>query len=159
VFTLSESFDDESEVEEADEQYVEFLEAGEDSTEALEPAEQSFDLVTFLVEGAVVFPGFDAIGLGWNHRNHAQIEYQLARLIALIGTIHQDGKAFRHPRQLPQQLASFWSIVRVARRQSERYGRSSIRGNHMHLGVPSAAAFADGLWSVFLERPCRLDGL
>jgi len=59
----------------------------------------------------------------------------LPRLITLVGSIHRHGKAFGHPRQLPQQLAAFGRIVRVARQQSEGYGRSSIRGNHMHLGV------------------------
>jgi hypothetical protein len=54
VFTLSEGFADKSEVEEADEEHVELLEAGEDSAEALQPSEQPFDLVAFLVEGAVV---------------------------------------------------------------------------------------------------------
>jgi hypothetical protein len=37
----------------------------------------------------------------------------------------------------------------VAGRQCEDYSRSSIRGNHMNLGVPSAAGFSNGLWSVF----------
>jgi hypothetical protein len=35
VFTLTKSFDDECEVEEAKEEHVELLEAGEDSAEAL----------------------------------------------------------------------------------------------------------------------------
>lgn len=101
MFTLPEGFDDECEVEEADEEYVELLEPGEDPAEALEPSEQSFDLVALLVESAVVLPGFDAVGLGWNHRNHAQIEHQLPRLIAFIGSIHQHGQAFRHRWKFP----------------------------------------------------------
>jgi len=48
VFTLFEVLDDEGEVEEADKEYVELLEAGEDSSAALGPAEQPFDLVAFL---------------------------------------------------------------------------------------------------------------
>jgi hypothetical protein len=36
----------------------------------------------------------------------------------------------------------------MAGRQSEGYGRSSIRGNQMNLGVPSAARLADGLTSI-----------
>jgi hypothetical protein len=116
VFTLSESFDDKCEVEEADEEYVELLEPGEDSAEALESSEQPFDLVAFLVESTVVSPGFDAVGLWRNHRNHPQIEHQLPCLIALIGSIHQHRQAFRHSGKLPQQLPAFGSIVRVARR-------------------------------------------
>ena len=94
--TLSEGFDDEGEVEESDEEYVEFLEPGEDPAEALEPSEQSFDLVALLVESAVVLPGFDAVGLGWNHRNHAQIKYQLPGFIAFVSAVHQQRKAPRH---------------------------------------------------------------
>ena len=44
-------------------------------------------------------------------------------------------------------------IVIIARRQRECYGRSSIRGNHMNLGVPSAAGLANGLRSVFFKAP------
>ena len=44
-------------------------------------------------------------------------------------------------------------IVVVAGRQGEDYSRSSIRGNHMNLGVPSAAGFPNGLWSVFFKAP------
>lgn len=89
MFTLSERFDDKGEVEEADEEHVELFEAGEDSSEAFESSEQPFDFVALLVVGSVVVPGFDAVGLGRNHQNHAQIEHQLPRLIALIGPIHR----------------------------------------------------------------------
>jgi hypothetical protein len=37
----------------------------------------------------------------------------------------------------------------VARRQREDYSRSSIRGNHMNPGIPSAAGFSNGLWAVW----------
>jgi hypothetical protein len=59
VFTLSESFDDECKAEEED---VEFPEAGEDSAEALEPPEEALDLVAHLIEGPVILPQVDAIG-------------------------------------------------------------------------------------------------
>jgi hypothetical protein len=44
-------------------------------------------------------------------------------------------------------------IVVVTRRKSKNYGRSSIRGNHMNLGIPSAAGFADDLRSVLFRAP------
>ena len=152
MFTLTESFDDEGEGEEAEEEDIELFEPGEDSAEAFESSEQALDLVAFLVEGAVVFPGFDAIGLRRNHRNHAQAEHQLPGLVALVGPIHQHRQAFRHRPKLGQQGASFGRVVRIAGRQGEGYRRSSIRGNQMNLGVPSAARLADGLRPVFLER-------
>jgi hypothetical protein len=63
VFTLAKGFDDEGEVEEAEEEDIEFLEAGEDSAEAFESPEEPLDFVALLVESAVVFPGLDAVGL------------------------------------------------------------------------------------------------
>jgi hypothetical protein len=50
-------FDDEGEVEEAEEKDIEFLEAREDSAEAFESPEEPLDFVALLVESAVVFPG------------------------------------------------------------------------------------------------------
>ena len=78
MFTLAKCFDDEGEVEEAAEEDIEFLEAGEDSTEAFESPEEPLDFVALLVESAVVFPGFDAVGLWRNDRDHAQAEHQLS---------------------------------------------------------------------------------
>ena len=100
VFTLANRFDDEGEVEEAKEDHIELLEAREDSAEAFEAAEQSLDLVALLVKGSVVVPGLDTIGLGRNHRKHAQVEHQLSCLIAFVSAIHQHGKAFGHSRKL-----------------------------------------------------------
>jgi len=48
------------------EEHVELLQAREDSAEALEATEQPLDLVALLVEGSVVVPGLDTIGLGRN---------------------------------------------------------------------------------------------
>ena len=61
MFTLAKRFDDEGEVEEAEEEDIEFLEAGEDSAEAFESPEEPLDFVAFLVESAVVLPGLDAV--------------------------------------------------------------------------------------------------
>ncbi len=67
MFTLAKRFDDEGEVEEAEEEDIEFLEAGEDSAKAFESPEEPLDFIALLVEGAVVFPGLDAVGL-WAER-------------------------------------------------------------------------------------------
>jgi hypothetical protein len=50
VFTLAKRFDDEGEGEEAEEEDIEFLEAGEDSAEAFESPEEPLDFVALLVE-------------------------------------------------------------------------------------------------------------
>ena len=78
MFTLAKRFDDEGEVEEAEEEDIEFLEAGEDSAEPLlKSPEEPLDFVALLVEGAVVFPGLDAVGLWRNDRDHTQAKHQL----------------------------------------------------------------------------------
>ena len=53
MFTLAKRFDDEGEVEEAEEEDIEFLEAGEDSAEAFESPEEWLDLVRAISCGAV----------------------------------------------------------------------------------------------------------
>ena len=68
MFTLAKGFDDEGEVEEAEEEDIEFLETGEDSAEAFESSEEPLDFVALFVESAVVFPGFDAVGPWRNDR-------------------------------------------------------------------------------------------
>jgi hypothetical protein len=78
--------------------------------------------------------------------NHAQIQHQLAGLIAFVGAIQHQGKSFRHGSQLFPQGLSFRRILRVAGRQSERYDPSSIHGNQMNLSIPSATGFSQ--WPV-----------
>jgi hypothetical protein len=60
---LSESFDDEGEGEEAEEDDIELLEAGEDAAVAFHASEEAFDLIAFLVESAVVAPGIDLLSI------------------------------------------------------------------------------------------------
>ena len=55
--------------------------------------------------------------------------------------------------QAPEQLATFGCIVRLTRRQRERYGRARVCGEKVDLGVPSAAGLADSLRTVFFRAP------
>ena len=52
-----------------------------------------------------------------------------------------------------QELTPFRGVVGLPRRERERDGGSSIRGNHMNLGGPAAAGSADGLGTVFFSAP------
>ena len=52
MFALAKRFDDECEVEEAEEEGIKFVEAGEDSAEALSRRKKSLDFVALLVESA-----------------------------------------------------------------------------------------------------------
>ena len=54
-------------MDESEQDHVEFIEAREDTAEALESPEQAFDLVTFAVECPVVLPGFENGSAGARH--------------------------------------------------------------------------------------------
>jgi hypothetical protein len=153
LLTLSEGIGDQGEMDKRGEHHVERLEAGEDPTKALQAAEQPLDVVAPLVDCLAVVPGGESIGLRRNHRGETQIESPLAGLVALVGAVHDQVQAPVRAAQRGQQLAAFGRVVRLARRQRERYGRSSIRGNQMNLGGPSAAGLADRLRAVFLSAP------
>jgi hypothetical protein len=112
VLTLAKGLDDKGEVEEGEEEHVEFLEAGEEAAEAFQPGEEPLDLIALLVESGVVLPWLDGVGLWGNDR--AQAEHQLSGLIALIGAVHQPRKAFWHRPQIGKQGAALRSMVRVA---------------------------------------------
>ena len=43
-----------------------FFEAREDAAKAFEPAEVPFDFIALLIDGAVILPRLDAVGLGRN---------------------------------------------------------------------------------------------
>ena len=107
----------------------------------------------FLYKARSYSHGSIPIRLRRYHRDHPQIQRQLPCFIAFIGPVHQQRQPLRHRSQGFQQGASRRRIVRVAGRKRENYSRSSIRGNHMNLGVPSASRFADGLRSVFFNAP------
>jgi hypothetical protein len=64
VFTLAKRFDAEGEVEEAEEEDIEFLEAREDSAEAFESPEEPLDFIALFVESAVVSHGSMRLDFG-----------------------------------------------------------------------------------------------
>ena len=82
-----------------------------------------------------------------------EIQSQLACLIVLIGAVHQQWQRLGQWSQTTEQLAALLGVVRLAGRESKGYRRSSICGNHMNLGGPSAAGFADRLRTVFFNAP------
>lgn len=80
--------DDQSEVEESQEEDIEFVEAREDATEALEPAKEPLHFIALAVKRLVVLPGFQAITLGRNHGDKAEIERQLPGFVVFVSAIH-----------------------------------------------------------------------
>ena len=85
MLTLSKGFDDKGEADESKEDDIEFIEAGEGSTEALEPAEEPLDFIALAVDGFVVLPWLQAVALGRHYRNKAEIQGQLPGLVVLLG--------------------------------------------------------------------------
>ena len=146
-------FDDQSEMNKRHEHHVELLESREDTAKALESAKQPLDFVAPLVHLTIVLPGLDPVGLRRHNRDESQVQSQLTGFVPLISTIHQQVNRPLRRAQFVQQLASFSRIVRLPRRQRERYCRSSIRSTHMNLGCPAAARFPDSLRAVFFNAP------
>jgi hypothetical protein len=87
-----------------------------------------------------------------NNRSISLRRLYMARLYS-HGPVHQQMQRPRGVTQIAQQLATLGCVVGLAGRQRKRYGRSSIRGNHMNLGGPSCAGLADGLGAVFFRAP------
>ena len=139
MLTLTEGLDDESEVEETQKDDVEFIEAREDAAEAFESAEEPFDLIALAVHGFVVLPGLQAIASGRNHREVAKVQSQLESLVVLVGAVQDEMQRCGQRSDAAQKFAAFDRVGGLARRESKRYGRSSIRGNQMNPGGPSAA--------------------
>jgi hypothetical protein len=98
-------FDDERKAEKRQEHDVEFFKTRKDAAEAFEAPEQPLDLVALLVQGTIIFPRMQPVGLRWNYRNHAQIQHQLPGFIAFVSAVHQQRKASWHGAQLFQQGA------------------------------------------------------
>ena len=133
--------------------HVELLESREDAPESLETAKQAFDLVAPLVHLAIVLPGRDSIRLRWHDRDETQVQCQLPGLLAFVGTVHQQMDRPTGLAQTVQERAALGRIVRLAWRECEGDGGSSIRGNQMNLGSPSAAGLSNGLLAVFFSAP------
>ena len=119
-------FDDESEVKEGEEHDVEFIETGEDTPKTLESAEEPLDFVPAAVENAVVFPRLQAVALGRHDGNPPKIQSQLAGLVVLVGTVHQQRQRRGQRPQAGEQIAALRGVVRLAGRERKRYRRSSI---------------------------------
>ena len=149
VLTLRERIECENEVDEANEHHIQLLESGENPAIALQSAEQTLDLVAALVHLPVVLPRVRPGLERWHDGCESQVQRQLARLVALVGAVHHQGQIGILRSHTGQELSAFRAVVGLARRKRERQCRSSIRGNQMNLGGPSAAGLADGLGAVF----------
>ena len=101
MFTLLESVDDKSEIDEGDKHDIQFVESREDATEAFESSEQSLHFVSTFVHFPIVFPWLKAIAFWRDNGDEAQLKSELSRLVALIRLVHQQVQwAIRWPEAL-----------------------------------------------------------
>ena len=106
-------------MEEGEEHDVELVEAGEDTTESLESAEESLQLVAAAIEHALVFPRLQAGALGRYERNPSEIQSQLACLIILLGAVHEQRQRLGQWPQTAQQFAALLGVVSLAVRERD----------------------------------------
>ncbi len=107
MLTLHSAPSDEREDGEFEEHDIQPVEAREHPVEALEPPEQSFDLVAPSVPLPVVFPGSSTVALRRHHGDEAEIGCQLPGFIVLTGPVHDRGRPVRRllrPLQEPPPL-------------------------------------------------------
>ena len=96
MLTLPQALDDQRKIDERDEHDIEFFKPREEAPESLEPAEQPFDLIATLIQGAIICPWRESIVLGRDHRHIPSFHGQLPRRIAFIRPIHQQVDWARH---------------------------------------------------------------
>jgi hypothetical protein len=82
--TLTKGFDDKSEAQECHEHDIEFVEAAEDASKALEPAKQALDFIAPTAPGLLDLPRLDAQRMRSYDRNEPQIESQLSCFISRL---------------------------------------------------------------------------
>src|ERR1035437_5296305 len=82
-----------------------------------------------------------------------KIQRQLPGFVVFVGAIHDQMQGRGQRSNAAQHDAALLRVGGLAGRERETYRRSSIRGNQMNLGGPSAAGFSDGLGAVFFNAP------
>ena len=86
---MTQCFDDQDEADEGDEHQIELVEAAEDSAKAFESSEEPLDLIAPSIQFLLESPGLHALGIGWHDGDEAQIQCELASLIAFIRAVHE----------------------------------------------------------------------
>lgn len=107
-------------MDEEGEHDIELIEAGEYASIAFQAAEKPLDLVARSVQSLAVSPWLTPVLLGWDNRMHIEIEHQLARIVALVGTIHDHmvGGGWLGL----QQLTPGRGVARLAGRERKAHG-------------------------------------
>ena len=150
-----ESIENEGTSDECVEDNIKFVVSDKDASKGFEPAEKALYFVAALIQFFIIFPRLEAVFLGWHNGIEAHVAGKPPGFIAFIGAVHENAGALGRDVGLPvlQQVSAGRAVCGLARAQTERQGKPSMRGNQMNLDAPSSPTFADGLRAVFLWAP------
>lgn len=112
----------------------EFVVAGSDSPELLEPGEHAFDAVSFLVEARITAVLEGSIRPWGDDRLGPDLAQQLVKMVGVVGLVGKDGGGS----QAVEQGRSLDHVASMAGRQDEADGQSKGIDTGMDLG-PEAA--------------------
>ena len=102
-------------MDEPEEDEIEFVVAGGDPAEVLEPPEEAVDLIASTVEFTVVGPCPVAVAGQRNNRELAQVPGQLAMLVAVIGAVHDQRRASDGRAEAAHQFATTGCVAGLTR--------------------------------------------
>src|ERR1039457_7201741 len=105
---------------------------------------QALEFVASTVHSLVILPRLETLRAGWNHWKEAEVQGQLQGFIVFVSAIHDPMQERGQGADTTQPFAALDGVGGLSRGKGEGYGRSSICGNHMNLGGPSAPRLADG---------------
>ncbi|KWF32752.1 hypothetical protein WL88_25765 [Burkholderia diffusa] len=90
---------------------IQFVEAREDATKALQSTEQPLDFVATFVHFPVVLPRLDARAQRRNDRDEAEIKRELSGFVAFVRLVHQQ---VQRPIRRSQAFEQCSSVRRIA---------------------------------------------
>ena len=135
----TQDIEDDGERDKSQIDHIELVIASEHTAISLQTPEQTLHFIPSLVQFSIVLPGVHTTSQRRNNRNESHLRRQPACLIAGVRAIHHQRRTPTLRTQPLQQLPSRGTVMRLSTGQGEHYGCPIIRGNHMKLGVPSAA--------------------
>ena len=118
---------------------IKLIIASENTTKSFETAKKPLNLIALSVQLLIIGPRIFTIAFRGNYRYVTKFCRQRPRIVSFVCPIHQKINRSANRAKPPQQGAAFRSIAAVSSRQPKHYPIPVRCGNHMKLGVPSAA--------------------
>lgn len=150
MLTLSQGNNNEGEQDEINEKDIKLFIMREHPLKNLKLSEKTLDFTAFFVQLTIIVPQIKAVCLG---RDNQRIANSTAVLRVSSPSYARSISRFVPFAALlsSRKSAPFGRVMYVARQKAKHYGCSSIRGNHMNLGCPTASRSPDALLSCFLK--------